>query len=191
MHVYLETERVVLRRFTEADAPLLFDLDADPVVMRYAGSGKPTPLDVILNDTLPRFLGYQARFAHFGCWAAIEKASGQFLGWFAFHPADDGEPGQVELGFRLRQSAWGQGYATEVSRALIHKGFTELGVQRVVATADRVNYASRRVMEKSGLSLVRTFRFDDPWPHLPPGPEQDGVDYALDKQQWERQTAGS
>jgi hypothetical protein len=41
-------------------------------------------------------------------------------------------------------------------------------------------------MEKAGLTLVRTFRFDDPWPHLPEGPEQDGVDYALSKAEWEQ-----
>jgi len=46
--------------------------------------------------------------------------------------------------------AWGKGYATEGSRALIRKGFTELGVQRVVAEAMAVNVASRRVMEKAG-----------------------------------------
>ena len=54
-----------------------------------------------------------------------------------------------ELGYRLRKSAWGKGYATEGSRALIRKGFTEYGVQRVVAAAMAVNQASRRVMGKA------------------------------------------
>jgi RimJ/RimL family protein N-acetyltransferase len=187
MHVFLETERVLLRRFTEADADDLFALDGDPEVMRFISGGKPTPLEVIRNETLPRFLGYYERFDAFGCWAAIEKSSGDFLGWFAFCPPDDAKPDQVELGYRLRKAAWGRGYGTEVSRALVRKGFTELGARRVFATADRVNYASRRVMEKAGLTLARIFRFDDPWPHLPEGPEQDGVDYALDKADWERQ----
>jgi RimJ/RimL family protein N-acetyltransferase len=102
-------------------------------------------------------------------------------------PAEDSAHDEAELGYRLCKSAWGNGYATEVSRALIRRGFTELGMRRVVATTDRVNYASRRVMEKSGLTHVRTFRFDDPWPHLPEGPEQDGVDYALTRAEWDRQ----
>jgi hypothetical protein len=71
--------------------------------------------------------------------AAIEKATGDFLGWFSLAPPEDAKPGEVELGYRLRKAAWGKGYATEVSRALIHKGLTERGVQRVVANTMTVN----------------------------------------------------
>lgn len=52
---------------------------------------------------------------------------GLFETRFKFHPRRGGPPGEIVLGFRLRRSAWGQGYATEGSRALIRKGFTELG----------------------------------------------------------------
>ena len=58
MHIFLETERLVLRRFTEADVGNLFDLDGDPEVMRFLTGGKSTPRDVIENETLPRFLAY-------------------------------------------------------------------------------------------------------------------------------------
>lgn len=64
-----------------------------------------------------------------------------FLGWFHFRPPDDDGPNEAELGYRLRKSAWGNGYATEGSRALIRKGFTKLGVQRVVAYTDTVHDA--------------------------------------------------
>jgi RimJ/RimL family protein N-acetyltransferase len=189
MQVCLETERVLLRRFTEADVDNLVDLDSDPEVMRFLSGGQPTPCDVIKNETLPRFLHSYERFEGLGCWAAIDKSGGEFLGWFSFQPREGAGPDEVELGYRLCHSAWGKGYATEVSRALIRQGFTELGVQLVVATTDRVNYASRRVMQKAGLTLVRTFRFDEPWPHLPEGPEQEGVEYALWKADWELQEA--
>jgi RimJ/RimL family protein N-acetyltransferase len=108
---------LLLRRFTEADADNLFDLDSDPEVMRFLTGGKPTPCEVIRNETLPRFLHYYERFEGFGFWAAIEKATGEFLGWFEFRPQEDGGPGEVELGYRLKKSAWGKGYATEGSRA--------------------------------------------------------------------------
>jgi RimJ/RimL family protein N-acetyltransferase len=58
MQVFLETERLVLRRFTEADVDNLFDLDSDPDVMCFLTGGKPTPRDVIRNETLPRILHY-------------------------------------------------------------------------------------------------------------------------------------
>jgi RimJ/RimL family protein N-acetyltransferase len=187
MHVFLETERLVLRRFTAADVDLLVDLDADPDVMHYITGGRPTPRAEIEHDILPAFLGYHERFAGYGFWAAIEKATGDFLGWFHFRPAPGSPPDEPELGYRLRRSAWGKGYGTEGSRALIRKGFAELGVRRVVASTMAVNLASRRVMEKSGLTLVRTFHQD--WPDRIPGDEHGDVEYALTREDWERQEA--
>jgi RimJ/RimL family protein N-acetyltransferase len=187
MHIFLETERLVLRRFTEADVDNLFDLDGDPEVMRFLTGGKPTPRDVILNETLPRFLRYYERFEGFGFWAAIEKSTGEFLGWFEFRPPKGGGPGEIELGYRLKKSAWSKGYATEGSRALIRKGFTEFGVRRVFAQTMAVNSASRRVMEKAGLTLVQTFYHE--WPEPIEGSEYGEVEYALTKADWERQEA--
>jgi RimJ/RimL family protein N-acetyltransferase len=110
------------------------------------------------------------------------------VGWFHFRPANGAQPNEVELGHRLRTSAWGNGYATEGSRALIHKGFDELGVERVVASTMVVNAASRRVMEKAGLRFVR--RFHQPWPDSIEGEEQGDVEYALLRSEWEEQTRG-
>ncbi|MEX0749445.1 MAG: GNAT family N-acetyltransferase, partial [Dehalococcoidia bacterium] len=134
MHVFLETERLVLRRLTEDDVDDLVELDGDPDVMRFINGGRPTPRDEIANEHLPAFLGYYERFAGYGFWAAIEKSTGAFVGWFHFRPPPDADSDDVELGYRLRKSAWGKGYATEGSAALIQKGFAELGVRRVFAT---------------------------------------------------------
>jgi RimJ/RimL family protein N-acetyltransferase len=182
--VFLETDRLVLRRFTIADADNLVNLDADPDVMRFVTGGIPTSREEIRDEVLPAFLGYYQRYEGFGFWAAIEKATGEFLGWFHFRPRAEAAPGEVELGYRLRKSAWGKGYATEGSRALIGKGFTEYGVQRVVAEAMAVNQASRRVMEKAGLTLVRTFH--QPWPYPIDGDQFGVVEYALDKTGWQQ-----
>jgi RimJ/RimL family protein N-acetyltransferase len=184
MRVFLETERLLLRRFTESDVDYLHDLDGDPEVMRFLNGGKPTPRDVIRNETLPRLLHSYARFEGFGVWAAIERWTGEFVGWFEFYPWRDAGPDEVEVGYRLRRSAWGKGYATEGSRALIRKGFTELGVRRVVAETMAVNTASRRVMEKLGLTYVRTFH--QKWPERIEGDEHGDVEYALTKVDWER-----
>ena len=92
MQVFLETERLLLRRFTEADVDNLSDLDSDPEVMRFINGGTPTPREVIESDILPRYLRYYERFAGYGYWAAIEKATGEFLGWFHFRPAEGAGP---------------------------------------------------------------------------------------------------
>jgi RimJ/RimL family protein N-acetyltransferase len=188
MDVFLETNRLVLRRFTPADVDHLAELDSDPDVMHFITGGRVTPRDEIENDVLPAFLSYYERFAGYGFWAAIEKSTGDFLGWFHFRPPAGGAPGDVELGYRLRRAAWGQGYGTEGSRALIRKGFTELGVQRVLAETMSVHTASRRVMEKAGLSLTRSFR--QPWPYAIKGDEYGDVEYSLTRAEWERREAG-
>ena len=185
MRVFVETPRLVLRRFTMADVDNLVSLDADPDVMHFVTGGIPTTRDEIENEILPGFLGYYGHYEGYGFWAAIEKLTGQFLGWFHFRPREGASPGEAELGYRLRKSAWGKGYATEGSRALIRTGFTQFGVQRVIAQAMTVNLASRRVMEKAGLTLVRTFH--QPWPHPIEGDEAGDVEYALTKAGWEQQ----
>lgn len=210
MELYLETERLYLRRFTPEDVDNLVELDSDPEVMRYLTGGKPTPRPQVEQEILPRILGDYDRFPGFGCWAAVEKATGAFVGWFLLRPrpgrptvhaaAESGrDPGagitgeppaggpcamEAELGYRLRRSAWGKGYATEGARALIHKGFTELGVRRIYAQTMAVNRASRRVMEKCGLKLVRVF-FPD-WEDPIPGAEEGEVEYAITREEWER-----
>jgi RimJ/RimL family protein N-acetyltransferase len=187
MQIFLETTRLVLRRFVEDDVEHLVELDGDPVVMRFITGGRTTPREEIENDVFPAFLAYYDRSAGYGLWAAVERSSGEFIGWFHLRPADGSPPGEVELGYRLRRSAWGKGYATEGSRALIRTGFSEFGAERIVASTVAVNVASRRVMEKAGLRFVRSFH--QPWPFKIEGDEEGDVEYALLRREWEQTTA--
>jgi RimJ/RimL family protein N-acetyltransferase len=171
---YLRTDRLVLRKFTSADVDLLVELDSDPDVMRFVPGGGPTSRAEIVDDYLPAFLSYYDRYAGFGFWAAVERESGEFIGWFHMRPAPQDPPDEVELGYRLRRAAWGRGYATEGSRALIAKAFGELGVRRVHAETMVVHSASRAVMERAGLRYVRTFHQPIP-----------GVEYALTREEWD------
>ncbi|HEX6869618.1 MAG TPA: GNAT family N-acetyltransferase [Micromonosporaceae bacterium] len=188
MRAFLVTERLVLRRFTAHDSGQVYDLDNDPAVMRYLNGGRPVPRELIERESMPRLLAADTGPAGpghtAGFWAAIERRTGEFLGWFEFRVVDPAEPDVVELGYRLRSAAWGRGYATEGSRALIRNGFTELGVRRVVATTMAVNLASRRVLEKAGLTLVRTFH--ETWAEPIDGAEHGEVEYALTSDQWRR-----
>ncbi|OUL18940.1 GNAT family N-acetyltransferase [Nostoc sp. T09] len=162
MKTFLETERLILRQFTEEDADNLFELDSDPEVVRFTtNAGQPTNYKVIKTQILPSYFSYYEKYNSYGCWAVIEKSTQAFIGWFLFRPiihASYFNPklansSDIELGYRLRKDAWGKGYATEVSKALITKGFSELGTQRVLAVALAANSASIRVMEKIGLKL--------------------------------------
>jgi RimJ/RimL family protein N-acetyltransferase len=183
--VFLETERLRLRRLEHDDVEHLVELDSDPQVMRFINGGRATTRCEIENEVLPAFLGHYERYGGLGFWGVEEKSTGRFVGWFHLRPAEGAPAGEFELGYRLLRSVWGKGYATEGSRALIDKAFAELGVDRVVASTMVVNVASRRVMEKAGLRFVRIFH--QPWPDRIEGEQEGDVEYALLRSEWEQE----
>jgi len=176
----VETERLRLRRFTSDDVDLLVGLDSDPEVMRFL-TGEPTPREEIENVVLPAILKVYDENPELGTFAAFEKGGGAFIGWFGMQPT--GQAKAVGVGYRLNRSAWGKGYATEGTKALIAKAFTELGMERVRADTMAVNHRSRAVMRRSGLRFVRVYHehFDDPLP----GTEFGEVEYGVDRATWE------
>ena len=184
MHDDLETQRLKLRRFTTADVEKLIELDGDPEVMHFVTNGAPTSREEMVQRVLPAMLPDPSE-AGYGFWAVTEKQSGEFIGWFHLIPRAERDPGEPELGYRLRRHAWGKGYATEGSRALIDLAFAQLGAREVVAETMAVHTASRRVMEKAGMRCVRTFHAD--WPVSIPGDELGDVEYAITREEWEAQ----
>ena len=164
---------MILREFTQTDLQTLIDLNGDVEVMRHLTGGIPLSPDLVRNQILPMFLRLHVETPDFGYWAVIEKCTGDFIGWFQFRPKNSPESG-VELGYRLKRSAWNKGYATEGARTLIVKGIGELGVKRIFAKAMVSNVASIRVMEKAGLSFVRDYLE----PEFPIG-QQSAVIYGL------------
>jgi RimJ/RimL family protein N-acetyltransferase len=182
VHIILETSRLILRQFTEGDVDNLFNLNSDREVMRYLTGGQPTPREEIRDEIIPFHLAVYDRLDRLGTWAAQSSGTGEFLGWFHFRPGPDADPTNIDLGYRLRRSAWNKGYATEGSRALIRMGFTELSVERVFAHTMADNAASRRVMEKCGLTLVHTVPYEGPFEIE--GGEHGEVEYAITKPEW-------
>lgn len=187
MQLYLETDRLRLRQFTRDDADLLIELDSDPDVMRYLTGGIPTPAARIREVVLPDFLAWYARSPHYGYWAAEQRATDAFLGRFHLRPPLDPDAaadawlcGALEVGYRLVRRAWGNGYATEGTRALVDRAFREYQAPRVVALTMAANGASRRVMEKSGLHWVSTI----PAEQGVPDRAFDEVVYALSRDDW-------
>ena len=179
--IVVETDRLVLRRFTGNDRELLVELDGDPAVMRYLTGGRITPRLRVETAMLPAILRDYDRHPGFGAFATHTRADGEFIGWCMLVPEDGGRPGEAELGYRLRKAAWGKGYAAEGSRALIELGFTRRGLTRIFAETMAVNTRSRRVMEKVGLRYELTY-----FPPFAPieGFEHGEVRYVLDHAEW-------
>jgi RimJ/RimL family protein N-acetyltransferase len=176
--ILLETPRLRLRRIVPADIDQLAELDADPQVMRYISFGEPVSRERYEQQLMPRLLGSYAAHPLLGYWVAELLPAGEFVGWFHLRP-DRYDPDEQELGYRLRRIAWGMGLATEAGRALVAHGFERVGANKISARALAANRASRRVMEKCGLSYERDFEWPlDVMPGRTPA-ERAGVKYSL------------
>lgn len=188
MDPFLQTSRLVLERFTADDAGLLIELDGDPAVMRYLTGGEPESAPEVTRErVVPSILaGYERWDGKFGLFGARENDGGAFIGWFCLRPEPDGPLDEVELGYRLRQDAWGNGYATEVSQALLAKAFTGLDVRLVWGETMCVNRPSQKVMEKVGMTVARSIPTPDDMLEVD-GAELGGLRYEIDGGQWEQQ----
>ena len=168
----LQTDRMILSPCTPADRDDFITLEQDPAVMRYLNGGHAVDPDLIDENgpfLMPRGLEPYV-------WTARTFQNNDFIGWFCLWP--DGER-FAELGYRLRQTKWGQGFATEGASALLNWGFGAGLYDKVVATTLTVNHGSRRVMEKIGLRYSRTVPV--PAPEMFPGCEQGEVWYEIDR----------
>ena len=182
----MQTERLVLRRFTADDADLLIELDSDPAVMRYLTGGEPTAPTVVRELYLPGILGAYERWGgNLGVFAAHEKDGGAFIGWFCLRPERGGPTDEVELGYRLRREAWGNGYATEGSRGLLRKAFVELDVRLVWGETMFANLPSQKVMEKVGMTVAEAIPTPDDMKMIERS-ELGGLRYEIAKEQWEQ-----
>jgi len=145
----LETERLTLRAFREADAAALFELSQDPDVMRYVGDRRvPT-----LQETWRSVAGWIGHWAlrGYGQWAIEERASGRFIGRAGIiNPADWPGP---EVGYLLGRPWWGRGYATEAASAAMSWGFEHIGFDELISLIDPANQASIAVATRLGESL--------------------------------------
>ena len=178
------------RQFQDTDAPLLFELDSDPEVMRFITKGKPTPLARIQNEIIPKFLNYYRQSPPQGYWAAHLRESGDFVGWFSLAPSTS-VPG-VTLGYRLARIAWGRGLATEGSRALLEKAFREWGYEKISSHTMADNLASRRVMEKARLKYEGDFYYEaDLFHGWIEQNERRAVKYSVTRVEYFRQSPGT
>ncbi|OKH26916.1 GNAT family N-acetyltransferase [Hydrococcus rivularis NIES-593] len=191
--IFLETERLILREFTEGDADNLFALDSNPEIIRWGNGGNTINYEIIKNQSLPKMMKYYEKYDCYGIWAAIERASNNFIGWFHFYPATENKfavelgivaDDEIALGYRLYPDKWGKGYAIEGSQKLVSKGFKEWGVQKVASWTLADNQRSIRVMEKVGLKFEKEFLFTDTQlPNLTKT-ERKAVKYILNKENY-------
>lgn len=167
----LQSSRLVLRDVTPDDAQHFFALDQDPEVMRFLGGVRADNSVERMSTLLAERSVWYAKTPGLGLGACfLQPPAAEFIGWFMLRPrkyrpyAEGGAllaPAEdAELGYRLARRFWGQGYATEMSRALVRHGLQQLALPRIVAFVDHRHRASVRVLEKAGLSHAGRARYE-------------------------------
>ena len=179
----LRTDRLLLRPWREEDRAPFAALNADPRVMEHF----PGVLTREQSDALAAALAARLEERGFGLWAVEVRDGAPFIGFVglsiprfeaAFTPC-------VEVGWRLAHAHWGRGYATEAARAAVAHGFGTEGLDEIVSFTVPANGASRRVMEKLGMTRDPDGDFDHP--ALPAGHRlRRHVLYRLARNDWAR-----
>lgn len=168
----IETARLLLRPWQADDLAELERLWASPAVRQ----GRHLPPERIRTIAQSSLQQWQRN--GFGPWAAIDKATGQWIGRVGLDELDDWpETGKIEVGWELHTAWWGKGLATEAGLAALRFGFGEHQLDRIISVTAPWNMAARRVMERIGLEEQGARQ----WNGL------EVVWYALDRSAWQKQ----
>ncbi len=151
MHIILETPRLILRQFTEADTALLVKLNSNPEVLKYLHEplleSEEQALHVINTIIFPQYKN------NLGRWAIHLKSNSEFIGWCGLKYLV--ETDEIDLGYRLMQEYWGKGYAFEAAKHTVDYGFTHLKLKTIVGRAHIENTASLKILQKVGLQFIK------------------------------------
>jgi RimJ/RimL family protein N-acetyltransferase len=150
MDSIFQTPRLILRQFTEDDAPFILDLNSDPEIVKYVHElplkTEEQAKKILIDIILPQYKN------NLGRWAIHTKENMEFIGWCGLKYRPELE--EIDLGYRLMQKAWGKGYATEAAQYTLDHGFKILNLKLITGRAHIENLASIKVLEKIGMNYI-------------------------------------
>lgn len=157
MNMIFETPRLILRQITIEDAPLILELNSDPEIVKYVHEPTLQTIDkaekIIKDIILPQYKN------NLGRWAIHIKDNMDFIGWCGLKHRH--ELNEIDLGYRLMQKVWGNGYATEAAQQTLKYGFDNLNLKLITGRAHIENLASIKVLEKIGMNFFEEGIVDD------------------------------
>lgn len=159
--IIAETERLVLRRWRAEDERAFYEIMNTPAVMQWLGGVQPYEK---WQAAYQRLQSYDRDFGH-TFWIVERKDDGEMLGFCGLKRVNyEGapNPGMVEIGWRFREAAWGQGYASEAATRALDLAFDRFGADRVTAITVSGNQASQKVMLRLGMVEDPALAYEDP-----------------------------
>ena len=156
-----QSERLSYRYITMQDLEDMYDLDSNPLVHKYLGK-KPVSTraqsEAIIKDLIQQYETY-----NLGRVAVIRKSDNAFLGWsgLKYETVLREEFNYYDIGYRLKEAHWGQGYATESAVASLKYGFEQLQFEKIGGAAEIEHVVSNHILQKIGLKKGEQFVFDN------------------------------
>jgi [ribosomal protein S5]-alanine N-acetyltransferase len=147
MYLIFETERLLIRRYTTADAEAFYRINNDAEVMRYIRA--PKNREEAAAFLMENLAMYEAH-PHMGRWAMVDKTTHHFIGMFAVIPIDNTP--EIQVGYALLPEHWGKGYATESLQAGTQYVFEVMKLPLVYAITEAANIASQKVLLRCGFN---------------------------------------
>lgn len=159
MTIQLETSRLILRAWQDSDLKTFHEMSQDQDVMRYF----PQRLTAAESQRLARLIQSFIEQQGWGFWALELKETGEFLGFTGLHhqPTKFEFSPCTEIGWRLKRSAWRQGYAYEAAVASLSFGFNNLRLDQIVAFTASLNHPSKNLMQRLDMSEINSFEHPD------------------------------
>lgn len=176
----IETDRLILRDFVQDDFEAVHEYASDPEVIRYMVFG-PNTLEES-HAFMARVIAYQQDDPRRNFEVAVTLKNGALIGGCGIRNVSKIE---ASMGYIFNKKYWGNGYATETAKALVKFGFSEMGVHRIHATCDPRNIASKRVLEKAGMTLEGKLRENI----LQHGEYRDSLMLSILEHEWNQQTS--
>jgi ribosomal-protein-alanine N-acetyltransferase len=159
MKIHYQSDRLYVRNLIPSDAEGIFELDTDPLVMKYLGGVTMTSLTKA-REVVKNIIWQYTEFG-MGRWAIIDRSTGEFIGWTGIKRERNlREFVYYDLGYRLKSKFWNQGIATETALFSIYHGFNTLGLKKIHAATHEKHKTSQKVLLKCGLQKQDSFKLD-------------------------------
>ena len=155
--ICIETERLLIRELKETDFKDIMEIWGNYEVMKYCGVFENYGSDHFIN-VIRRYNKLQENRG-FSVYCVLNKKTGNLLGVCGFNPVELSD--ELELIYHFKKNQWGRGYATESCNAILDYIKAHFSNTKVIASVNKENTASRRVLEKLGFKYIGDKWYDD------------------------------
>lgn len=148
------SERLLFRLYTQDDFEFLYAMLSNPGMVRYIGNGV-TRDQKGTQAFLEWIYSHYLMDKEYGLKVIVRKADNVPIGHAGIVPQHVNGKDELEIGYWISKDYWGNGYASESAKTLLHRGVNQLGVKRFISLIQPGNLASQKVALKNGMQLEK------------------------------------